>query len=75
MTQKTMARNDRGEPTKTPGWFSWRHADNEAHVAANEGRSRRETKERKRTEAEGRDAALPADSPKRRRNRGFEVSA
>lgn len=68
MTQKTIARKADGTPIKTPGWFSWRHKTNEAHVAANVGRSRAESKARKREEAEARDAALPLDSPRRRRN-------
>lgn len=69
MTQKTIARKADGTPIKTPGWFSWRHQTNDAHIAANIGRSRKESKERKRAEAEARDAALPLNSPKRRRNR------
>jgi hypothetical protein len=50
MTSKTYAPGQ----SKMPGWFSWRHQTNEAHVAANLGRSRSETKARKRAEAEAR---------------------
>lgn len=60
MTQKMLARKADGSLTKMPGWFSWRHRTNEEHLAANVGRSRAETKARKRAEAEARNAAADA---------------
>lgn len=36
MTQKTIARTADGKPTKTPGWFSWRHQARDEHDAARE---------------------------------------
>jgi len=75
MTEKSYDRKPNGELVKKAGWFSWRHESNDAHLDATEGRSRRETGARKRSEAEARDAALPVDSPKRRRNFASEVRA
>lgn len=36
MTQKTIARDQNGNPQKMDGWFSWRHKTREAHDAARE---------------------------------------
>ncbi len=34
MTDKTIDRDANGQPSKMPGWFSWRHQTNEAHIEA-----------------------------------------
>ena len=60
MTDKTIFNRPDGSAAKMPGWFSWRHQTNEAHIAANVGRNRRDTKDRKRAEAELRNATANA---------------
>ncbi len=51
MTDKQYDRKPNGDLAKKPGWFSWRHQTNEAHLLATAGRSRHERRERKRHEA------------------------
>lgn len=36
MTAKTMKYDTQGQPTKMPGWFSWRHQTRDAHDEARE---------------------------------------
>jgi hypothetical protein len=36
MSAKQYDVNDRGDPVKKAGWFSWRHKSSEAHGAAGE---------------------------------------